>query len=1109
MFIRYPYFVCLLFVISCSAVSEPLKQLADIDFEQADFYLLDVRDNGGKVVSSIDTYIHQNNTYIAVTPLFEGLRLKYSLIGKQLTVTFADKTFEFDLTAEPDDSGQWFNDGSLIFLNAALLEQLFATKITINTRTLRMDLSGHSVEFPYKTIKNQQKQRRLNNYILDRTNNGQQTASGSVITIEDEYRLATVPTGFASLEYQINDRSERYDANIQMESDLAYHSASITLNHNEQDTNSRILLSRYPQFTGDKILGIWDTYSIGDLYLNQSPLSDGGSSRGLGINFSANVKGSVNDNMTTSFSKTARPGWDADIYHNGVFLETRVVPADGLMEFNHLEVFYGANEFKIALYGPFGEQETLIEQVSVRKNGLGQGDFSYGLSIQENDSSLLDVNLDDFNIDGIGGQVSFGVFDNWQVGLSVNLNDIHNPNGGQESYRISNQVTFPGWFFQNNVAVNSNNISQASSLATSFFNNDNFTLTYDSKWNDDQVDESRIFASYNFKLGSTVNSITYDNDEFGSFKTENLQYRFSFFNRFLNLSNSLNYTRRNDTEDRFYGSLNLTTRVNNTLRFVASIPYEISGDEAIDPEQISASILYNYRDGGYNHNFNATNRSFFKENIWSLGYNLAVNKPTHQYTLRTQYNSQDKWSLTAGIAINFGYDYFNNKMIFSSRTLRDSGSLDVHTYLDRQLNGIPDILDYDLAGVTFSGGPYWENVKTNQDGQARLLGAKNGVTALTATWESGSATINNDYMIYSHPGSLQRVNLPFYLTTEVELFVLVGNGGQAMTLANVPLVASNISTGDEYTLETDFDGYASFIDLIPGTYHIFVDKEYLRDKGLSAEISGFTFTSPLKGGFVVLPNIELARSESGEIGANKLLSVMLDENNYEPLLYTDNDKLIHLPPKGGMKAPYSSDKLELAVFKEIKMQSTEQERKELRSKLAAAAESSQQFQSFSTQSSISPSTGTSVANSQESAVVLNTGQEATEDLNPQNTQVVLSPLNPDTVVEDQNLAPSSADNLTTQVTNTEQTFGNLDLTSGYVIQFSALRSLAVATDLAATFPNTNQLHMVRKIVNGESFYCLISQVFTDQRSANEYLATAEKVGFMVDASNYLEPIWSK
>jgi hypothetical protein len=1092
MFTRYHCLACLLFIISGGAASQSLKKLANIDLDQADFYLLDVSDYGSKVAPSIDTYIHQGDLYLAVTPLFEGLRLKYSLIGNKLSVTLADQTSEFDFVEEQADKGQWFNDGSFVFIKASILEQLFATQITINTNTLKMDFSGHTVEFPYKKINSQQKQRQRNNYIIDRSDAEQQTDSGAIITIADEYRLATVPTGFASLEYQVTDNSERYDTSIQMESDLAYHSASITLNRSDDETNSRIVLSRYPQFTGDKILGIWDTYSVGDLYLRQSSLTPG-SSRGVGIDFSANVKGNFTENMTTSFSKTARPGWDADIYHNGVFLETRVVPDDGLMEFDNLVVYYGANEFKIVLYGPFGEQETLIEQVSVRNNSLGQGDFSYGLSLKENDSSLLDVNLSEFDFDGIGGRFSIGLFDNWMLGASVDLNNINDSDGGSESYRISNQITFPGWFIQNNIAVNPNNITQATSLATSFFNNDNFTLNYDSKWNEEgnvsQFDESNLSANYNIRLGSTINNLSYSYDESGPSKVERLQYRFSYFNNYINASNSLNYVRRNDDEERIFGSLSLTSRIVDTLRFVATIPYEISGEEVVDPDQITASILYSYRNGSYNHTFNASGNSFFEEDRWSVGYNLAVSKPTHRFTLRTQYNSDEKWSLTAGIDINFGYDYFNNKMLFSSNTLRGSGSLDVHTYLDRQLNGIPDVLDYDLAGVSFSGGNNWEDVVTNQDGQARLFGAKNGVTALSANWESGSATLNNDYMIYSHPGSLQRVNLPFYLSSEVELFVVIANGGQALTLANVPLIASNLSTGDEYSLETDFDGYAGFVDLLPGKYNIYVDKKYLLDKGLQAEVGGFEFNSPLRGGFVVLPNIELSRSESGDIGANKLVNVMLDENNYEILLNTDNDKLIHLPPKGGMKAPYSSDELDRAIFKRIRMQSTEQERKELRSRLATAAESSRQFQPGRTQANqdaFETAIDTSLTNAQKAENTVNTNLALTEELDGQNPQVIVTPLEPDNITNDQNTPLLATDNVSSQGIDVEDSDAKLDLSSGYVVQYSALKSLDIARALTQNFPNTAQLHIVRKVVNGESFYCLISRVLPDQSAATRY-----------------------
>jgi hypothetical protein len=1115
MFNRYnclAYLTCLLFVISYNAGSQPLKNTADINFEQADFYLLDLSDNRAKVAPSIDTYIHEGNLYIAITPLLEVLRLKYSLIGNSLSITIANKTSEFELEQEQTDKGQWFNDGSFVFVQASVLEQLFSTQITINTNTLKMDFSGHPVDFPYKTIKSQKKQRRLNNFIIERPDSKQKKASGAVITIEDEYRLATVPTGFANLEYQVNDRTESYDANVQMESDLVYHSASITLNHNDEETNSRVLLSRYPQFTGDKILGIWDTYSVGDLYVAQSSLTEGSSSRGLGVNFSANQKGNFNENMTTSFSKTARPGWDADIYHNGVFLETRVVPADGLMEFENLEVYYGANEFKIDLYGPFGEQETLIERVDVKSNGLGQGDYSYGLSLKENQSSLLDVNLSEFDIDSIGSRFSIGLFNNWQLGVSVDFNDIHNPNGGSESYGISNQITLPGWFFQNNIAINSSNISQASSLATSFSNNDNFTLRYDSKWDKEesetQLDESSLSANYNLTLGSTINNISYSNDKLGSSKIERLIYRLSYYNKYINVSNALNYSRRDDLEDSFSGALSLTTRVNRTLRFLASIPYDIKGEDVVDPEQVSASVLYNYIHGTYNHTFNASNRSFFKENLWSVGYNLAINKPTHQFTLRTQYNSEDKWSVTAGIAVNFGYDYFNNSAVFSSKSMRGSGSLDVHTYLDRQLNGIPDILDYNLAGVTFPGGKNWEDVTTNQDGQARLFGARKGITALSANWKQGGTTLNNDYVIYSHPGSLQRVNLPFYLTTEVELFVILGNGGQAVTLANVPLKASNISTGDEYTLETDFDGYASFVDLLPGKYKIYVDKKYLQSKGLQAEIGGFEFTSPLRGGFVVLPNIELSRSESGAIGENQLVKILLDENNFAPLLETDNDKLIHLPPKGGMKAPYSSDKLDLAIFKKIKMKSTEQERQALRNKLAAA-ERNQQFQPKLIQNVSKKEAKPSLVSSQKTEQVFNTTLNSSDNLDNQTSVVIVTPAESDSFNSIQDTELYTANNELSQDLPVEISDITLDLSSGYVVQYAAFKNLASAKKIAQSFSNIAQLHIVRKMIKGESTYCIISQVFQEKASAREYLNTAKRNGFIVDATLYVESIWSK
>ncbi len=1088
MYLRISLFLLFL-CYSGVAFSQKLTKLEGISIEEADFYIFDITDQRKKAFPSVDAYRHQEKFYIALTPLFEGLRVKYSLIGNILSVDFGGKSTDLLLDQQSNSQGQWFHDGVFYFIQADVLEQLFTTKITIDTNSLKLDLSGHLADFPYKTLKKQKKQRRINNYILAEQDQENNTHAG-VITVPDQYRLATVPTGYLNLEYQADNFKKDFSGVLQTVSDLAYHSTSITVTHNPYKTDSRVEFTRYPQYPGDKMLGIWDKYSFGDVWVNKSNLL-AGSSRGLGLKLSTNNISNQHENMTTSFVKTAKPGWEADIYHNSVFLESRVVPGDGLMEFNDMHLQYGANEFKIVLYGPYGEQEIIFERVNVRQNSLAQGDTAFAMSLVEQDSSLLDIDLSEFDIDDISADFNIGLLDNWQVGATINVQDIHGTNKANKSFLLKNQVTLPGWFFENQMAFREGRFEQNSTLATSFSNLDNFTLQYKSSTQeiigDEDLKSSYILADYNIRTGSLINTLRYEKNDigFGSIKTAT--HRISTMMPYFNVSNTITYRDNENLGDNLSGSLTLTARINQNFRFTSSIPYNLRADKKLNKESILASLTYNYQDDWDNrHALKVSNTSFFKDNRWTVGYNLLLIAPTHQLTLRTNYNSQDKWRVTAGISVNFGYDHFNHKMVFSNRSTRYSGTLDVHTYLDRRLNGTPDVLDYDLPDVTFMGKNEWESVKSNSDGRARLFGANTGISALNAKWSTGGTTLNNDYLIYSHPGSVQKINLPFYLTTELEFFVVLNNEGQTLSLSNVPLIAINISTGDEYTTETDYDGYTSLVDLLPGKYRVYVDKKYLLDKGLQAEIGGFEFDSPLRGGFVVLPNIELSRSESGAIGANKLVKVLLDENNYAPLLDSDNDKLIHLPPKGGMKAPYSSDALHLAKFREIKMQSTEQERRELRNKLAEATESSRFFNAR-----------------------LKSSNELEQQSDSQAPAVLVSPAAPVSFISVPDEQVNTTDNLNTQGIIVDEAEFIQDLSSGYVVQFGAFKTLASATILTQSFSTIKQLHIIRKAVNGESIYCVTSQVFQNEQLAREYLNAAKTDGFIVDATKYIDIVWSK
>jgi len=1111
------FFLCF----STYVFSRSLTQLEGINIDESEFYILDISDYKKKTSTSVDAYRHQQKLYIALTPLFEGLRIKYSLIGNALSVDFDGKSTELLLTKQADNQGQWFHDGSFYFIESQVLEQLFSTTMSLNTNSLTLDLSGHATDFPYKIVNKQKKQRRLNNYILEDQNKNSNSHIG-VITVPDKYRLATVPTGFLDLEYQADNSNNKLRGVLQTVSDLAYHSSNITITHEKEQTDSHIEFTRYPQYPGDKILGIWDKYTFGDVWLNKSSLTSG-STRGLGIKLSANNAEHQHQNMTTSFTKTAKPGWEIDIYHNSVFLESRVVPNDGLIEFNDMELHYGANVFKIVLYGPYGEQETIYERVSVRKNSLAQGDTSFGMSFIEQDSSLLDIDLSEFNIDDMAANFNIGLLDNWQLGATIRVQDIHNTNNSNstQSYVLKNQLTLPGWFFENHLAINEQSFEQVTSIATSFTNRDNFTFQYQSRAQEvtgaDDLKTSSWLANYNIVIGSLGNNFYYEYQDLGHDRTSSARHRISANFKYIHLANTIAYRDSENDDDSLTGSLSLTGRVNKHVRFVSSIPYDLQDDKGIQSESIRASLSYNFQDNsGNRHAFTAANSSFFKDNNWSLGYNLLVLAPTHQFTLRTNYNASDNWRVTAGISLNFGYDYFNNSMIFSNKSMRSAGTLDVHTYLDRQLNGIPDILDYDLANVEFSGKKQWQDVKTNEDGRARLFGASNGVTALRTSWDAGASTLNNDYLIYSHPGSVQKINLPFYLTTELEFFIVLNNVGQTSSLRNVPLVVSNKSTGDEYQGESDYDGYVTFEGLLPGKYHVYIEPQFLKEKGLQADISGFEFDSPLKGGFVVLPNIVLARSETGNIGANLLEKVMLDDNNYIPLLESDNDKLIHLPPKGAIKAPYSTDSLHLGKFKRIRMQVTEQQRRELREQLNSAVATAQQ-----THLGLAKTTN----QARKPVVKLAPARDVNADSTKLQVPVTTEPL---TIAPSQykadiitggkvkkpaqalvnpiiNAPKQVAVNTTLSQPNTPE---KLDLSSGYVAQFAAFKELSNASRFMQNTTNIGRLHVVSKIIKGITYYCVTSQVFQDKAAVYQHIQLANQAGLPVDATKYRDIILS-
>ncbi|MDU0112951.1 SPOR domain-containing protein [Psychrosphaera aquimarina] len=1014
----------------------------------------------------------------------------------------------------------WFNDGVYTYVPLTTLEQSLGTKAISDTRKLTLELSGHTEEFPYKKIRLNKKQRSFNKYLVDRNNEQSNLQNQRVITVKDTYRMASVPTGTAVIDYTNTGQTETLNGSLQSVSDFAYHSTLVTLTKRDDELLTHTRLSRYPSDQGEKFLGIWDQYSFGDIYSRTASLSNE-ESRGLGISLSRNSSKNYHENFKTSFEKIGRPGWEADIFHNGVFLKSIIVPDDGVIDINNVELFFGNNTFKIVMFGPYGEREELIEKIDARRTALAEGDKSFNLSLFEYDSSLLNVNLDEFNLDAIAGDFNYGILDNWMIGAKANISNIHNEDNQRVIYSLLNQVSLPGWFLTSNLSINEDIVEQRSSVATSFLPNDSFILQYNSKNNGDEVaSEYNLNATYNFRINKITNYFSFNYDEYDNEALNSFTHRINYAGQGFNISNTLvNKVDEGGTVS--LGNISFMSKLDSNLRFKMDIPYDVNAIDEFNGDLISASINYNVRTESTNQNILLSGRSFGEQNIWQFGYNLAWKQPTHFFTFGTTVNSNEQWNLRAGISFNFGYDYYNDRLAISRNSMRSEGTLDVHAYLDRRLNGIPDALDHNLQGVTFSGGPGWENITTNKNGRARLFGARTGVTALGSSWTSGTDTLNQKYLVYSHPGSQQVINLPFYLSIEIEFFVTLITEGDNQILSAVPIIAKNLTTGDEYFVDSDMDGYVHFSNLLPGNYQVYIKKDWLLDKGYNTEFYGFTFEAPLTGGFILLPNIELTREKSTTLVQSSLMNIKLDDTNYEQVI-NSNEKLIHLPPKGGFNAPHSYDQMAEGEFRRVRQQVTQENRITLRNRILNAQKRREFLNYGVDKGAINQIDGMS----QSRNFLLSVGNFKTllslkryiksqgivnnkihRAMNAEGNIVYRFEVGPfESEIEANAVGEANYSSLGYRVkTQVAEEY----ILQGWKVQFLAANDLENAKQLAEGIETVDELYVATKTVGQQSLYCVVSRTFFTKEEANLFLRKLNVDGFIVDTDNYLEVVWSK
>lgn len=152
--------------------------------------------------------------------------------------------------------------------------------------------------------------------------------------------------------------------------------------------NERLNLARRWGAEGAGPLGLREAQAV-SVILPQVPLlSD--SKAGLGMIVSSFPLTQPSAFDRTNLEGPLPPGWEVELYRNGVLLDRQVNAPGNRYFFKNVSLYYGNNQFRLAFYGPQGERRDEYRNLNVSSGMLRPGESNYRISLARLDNDPRD-----------------------------------------------------------------------------------------------------------------------------------------------------------------------------------------------------------------------------------------------------------------------------------------------------------------------------------------------------------------------------------------------------------------------------------------------------------------------------------------------------------------------------------------------------------------------------------------------------------------------------------------------------------------------------------------------------------------------------------------------
>ncbi|HKK20002.1 MAG TPA: hypothetical protein VJ983_00905 [candidate division Zixibacteria bacterium] len=572
--------------------------------------------------------------------------------------------------------------------------------------------------------------------------------------------------------------------------------------------------------------------------------------------------------QTIDLSDYIGPNWEVELYVDNKLTDFMVTAEDGFYHFN-MDIFYGASDVRLKMYGPNGELRTKEEVIRIPYTLIPKGEVEYSAA---GGQSTVGTSKKPY----AQGTVYYGLLDNLTVGANADIPVQPDKNekdlvAGDVTYQALNNLTVNGSFCPSYMMTAHLNFSQPALL--------NFNSGFSKYFENPVRNPLNQLYNVNFSLSSPLRigkrylGLRYylAIDKYQTLIATNMNYGFNANIDPIYLTYIGQYKKTKIAQATI---TNLASQILMSSQFIHFIRPQFRIDYDHTNRQISKFGVYLakriFRTGQLS--VSMERNPIAKSTTFMVNFNLVTSFAdfTSRVVRSAGYLSANQ--LQRG---SIRYDQEDKTIQFDRRNSVGFGAAVVKPFLDDNYNGVMDNDEQYLSGlrakmngahVTLRGKDrefYYDGLRPYEDYTVQIDQYSLDNPMLKPTHENYEVKVN--------PNMVTAIQVPIVTASEITGKVERQVGSIAAGLGGIKVVLMNLSKERLTELMTFSSGEFYYLGLVPGSYKAYIDQAQLQKYGYRSVPEYIDFeVKPVEGGSSIENiNFKLVPAVSAEAPADK------------------------------------------------------------------------------------------------------------------------------------------------------------------------------------------------------------------------------------------------